>query len=350
MYIFGQEYIAFLQEALGRSKVVSGGRELQTRCKDCPDSSDPGSFGHLYISIPQSEEEVSLFDCKKCGAHGMIDTERLMRWGIYQEGISIGLSNHNKKALQNKKNFKYIDRDVYYLRNQYIREGKLSDIKLRYINNRIGTHLTMEDIKKLKIILNLEDVLKANKITDLSRSQNIVHQLDQNFMGFISADNAFVNLRRLVDEGKVYETIDKRYVNYNIFSKFSNTERFYTVPNTLQLERIMEPIQIHIAEGSFDILSIQQNLRQDVNYKSIFTSVGGSGYMGVAQYFISKMKLPYTELHIYPDNDKSGSDKKMQYISNEMKRLGTTTYIHRNLIGKDFGVKPSEIKESIYTV
>lgn len=350
MYIFGEEYIKFLQSNLSKAHPASGRREIQTRCKYCPDSSDPRSKGHMYISIPQDETEVSSFYCQKCGAHGVVDNEVLMRWGIYSDIIGTQLFNHNKKAFKYSKNNKYLDREVYYLRNTFVTRDELSDRKLAYINNRIGTNLSYDDLLQLKIALNLGDIINQNNITKFTRSDSILQQLDKYFLGFISADNAFINMRILSKPGVVYESIDKKYINYNIFNKFNNTEKFYTVPGNISMG--MERTRIHIAEGPFDILSILFNLRYNEYNKSIFTSITGGGYASLVHYFITKFKLPFVEVHLYPDNDKVGSDDRLKYIVYELKDINIPVYIHRNVYPnqKDFGVPKHKIEERIYNL
>jgi hypothetical protein len=154
-------------------------------------------------------------------------------------------------------------------------------------------------------------------------------------------------MRRVCDEGKVYKSIDKRYINYKLFDKFDTSERFYTIPTRLDLTK-PERIKINIAEGPFDILSIYKNIRKEE--PGIYSSVAGSNYIGLCLYFLETFKLPYVEFHIYPDNDKYGSNEVMNKISYTLKDIGAPIYIHRNLYDgqKDFGVSPDKIKESIY--
>ena len=173
--------------------------------------------------------------------------------------------------------------------------------------------------------------------------------MDINFLGFISIDNAFLNMRKLCDDGKVYQSIDKRYINYKIFDKFDTSERFYTIPTEIDLN-IPERLKIHIAEGPFDILSIYKNLRHEE--RGIYTSVAGSNYSGLALYFLQMFKLPYVEFHFYPDNDKYGSNDAMNRVANILRPIQAPIYIHRNLYPgeKDFGVSLSNIKESIYMI
>lgn len=343
-----KKYKEFLLSAIPTAKLASGGTFINCRCFNCPDSSNPKSK-HFYIAIPQAEDEPSWYYCHKCHCSGLVTHKTLIEWGIYDENIAINLTDHNKKCSTKSKNSKYYDRSVYNLFNSKTIDNNISRIKLNYINNRLGYNFTYEELRKLKIVLNLNDILRQNNITKLTRDINIVNQLDINFLGFISIDNAFLNMRKLCDDGKVYQSIDKRYINYKIFDKFDTSERFYTIPTEIDLN-IPERLKIHIAEGPFDILSIYKNLRHEE--RGIYTSVAGSNYSGLALYFLQMFKLPYVEFHFYPDNDKYGSNDAMNRVANILRPIQAPIYIHRNLYPgeKDFGVSLSNIKESIYMI
>lgn len=343
-----KRYKEFLLSAIPTAKPASGGTFINCRCFNCPDSSNPKSK-HFYIAIPQSHDEPSWYYCHKCHCSGVITHKTLIEWGIYDENIAIDITDHNKKCSTKTKNSKYYDRTTYRLFNSATSDDDISRYKLNYINNRIGYNFSYEELRKLKIVLNLGDIIKENHINNLTRDINIVNQLDENFLGFISIDNAFLNMRRLCDDGKVYQSIDKRYINYKIFDKFDTTERFYTIPTEINLNT-PERIKIHIAEGPFDILSIYKNIRHEE--KGIYTSVAGSNYAGLSLYFLQMFKLPYVEFHFYPDNDKFGSNQVMNKVANILRPLQCPIYIHRNLYPgeKDFGVRLDHIKESIIKI
>jgi hypothetical protein len=300
----------------------------------------------MYISIPENDNEPSKFNCFRCPAKGIVTDKTLTEWGIYDDNIAIMLINHNK----NIKGGRYIfQRDVARLVYRYSKRDKLTMDKLQFINNRLGTCLTIDDCLRLKIILNLKDLLTQNNITTYTRHESIVNELDLGFMGFLSLDNSFVNLRRIVAPGKVYHSIDQRYVNYNIFNKFDNAERFYTIPTTIDLSST-ERIKLHIAEGPFDILSIYLNLRHQE--PGIYTCIAGNNYIGILRHFILTMKLNYIELHVYPDEGNGGEESKMLSIVNFCNPMGIPIYIHRNRMPgeKDMGVPIERIQEEIYQI
>lgn len=66
------EYKNFLlQNIQPWAKEASGGREINCRCFYCPDSKTR-SKGHMYIKIPQSENDISTFYCQKCKTTGIV--------------------------------------------------------------------------------------------------------------------------------------------------------------------------------------------------------------------------------------------------------------------------------------
>lgn len=337
---FSKDYTQFLLSTIPTAKVASGGREVKCRCFYCPDSKDP-KHSHFYISIPEGGQP-SKYYCQKCGSRGFVTHNTLLDWGVWDDQVALELIEYNKTVKIQSSNNRL---KIYRLINQLPRDNDISKFKLGYINSRLGTNYTYDDLVNLKIVLNLGDLLNSNHIEKLTRTNNIVDQLDINFLGFISIDNAFVNMRRLCDEGLVYKGIDKRYINYDIFSKDDTSQRFYTIPTQVDIFQI--PIKIHIAEGPFDILSIYENVRH--REPGVYTSIGGSNYMGVIMYMIETLKLPCVEVHIYPDNDNIGNNRKMMFIYKHLKDLNINMYMHRNTYPgeKDFGVSPDHIQEQI---
>jgi hypothetical protein len=341
-----QEYRDFLLSHIPGSKPASGGSMINCRCRYCPDSRDPKSK-HMYISIPKNDREPSFYYCHKCHASGIVTNKTLLDWNIYEDNIAVALIELNRNAKRYSKNTKYFA-SYYNLTNPIPEDNELNRIKLNYIRNRIGYPITYQECKDYKIALSLNDLLRVNRVEQLTRAENIVEQLDGNFLGFISIDNAFLNMRRLCEPGLLFEGIDKRYINYKIFDKFDTSERFYTIPTSIDLTAPSR-IKINIAEGPFDILSIYLNVRN--KEPGIYTSIAGSNYYGQALYFLERFKLPYVELHFYPDNDNLGSANQMNIVANNLKELDLSMpiYIHRNMYPneKDFGVDPSHIQESI---
>lgn len=343
--MLADQYRDFLLSHIPTATPANGGKQVHCRCFFCPDSSNPNSK-HFYISIPENENEPSLYYCHKCHNSGIVTPKKLIEWDIFEDEMGIELTFHNRTALKTSKFSKYTSNVKYNIFNFVTTNSEISRIKLEYINKRLGTELTFEELRNLKIVLNLKDILKSNNITYLTRDPKIIDQLDINFLGFLSIDNAFLNMRRICDEGLVYKTIDKRYINYKLFDKDDTSERFYTIPSEIDLSN-PERVKIHVAEGPFDILSIYKNLRHEE--RGIYTSIGGSNYKGIAMYFLEKFRIPYSEFHYYPDNDKFGSNDNMEKIATYLRSLNIPMFLHRNTMPneKDFGVSLDRIRETI---
>ena len=342
---FGDQFIEFIERMFPEAKRASGGREIRVRCRYCGDSKDP-THSHMYIHVPVDNSDAPTFHCFLCQTSGLVSSKTLIEWGVYDPSFASDLDKNNKNASKNTK-FKGYE-SVHYPFYNVVRNGELAEKKIQYIKSRIGVELSIQECLRQKIVLNLKDILDYpyNGISEYTRHPNIVQQLNDNFVGFMSLDNNFVNLRRIVNKGIVYEGIDKRYINYNVHGKIDNTEKMYIMPDTEDLT-IPHRIQIHIAEGPFDILSIRYNLRKGES--GIFGAVTGSGYRGLIMHLICNYQLFYFDLHVYPDNDEHGDDYIMNSIKRYIEPYGARLYIHRNIYQgeKDFGVTPDRIIESI---
>lgn len=339
-----EKYKQFLLSNLRGAKLGSGGKEVIGRCVSCSDSKNPNE-GHFYISIPQAEGELSFHNCFKCHYGGIVTYQKLLEWGMFDAEMALELEENNKKALLNPYYAMRYNQNIFKLDNLYVTQDELSEKKLQYINNRLGLNFGYQDLLDNKVVLNLNDLLKSNYIKDLTRHPNIVSQLDSSFLGFISFDNAFINMRNLTSGGKVYENIDRRYINYNIFAKEDNTCKFYVSPAKIDIAS-PNPIKLHIAEGPFDALSIKYNLRKEFN-QSIYSAVTGSGYKGMIRYFIATQKLMNLEIHVYADTDIERW--KITDIADSISIYKYPFYLHRNVYPnqKDMGVRPELIRESI---
>ena len=339
-----EKYIEYLLGYLTPwAKPASGRKEVQTRCRYCAYSKNPKS-GHFYIQVPRNDKELSYFYCQKCHIKGVVTATKLMEWGIYDSELCLEVSKHNKSASKYGNNKNYLNNDIFRLNNTYISQDRLSEAKLGYINKRLGLNLSYQDLLNNKIVLNLQDVLCTNNITNLTRDSRIVKELDESFLGFISYDNAFINMRNL-RRGHVNPNIDKKYINYNIFDKYDNTKKYYINPCQFDLYDL-EPIKVHIAEGPFDALSIKYNVRKDFS-RSIYVAACGSGYHGMCRDIILNSKIPNLEFHIYPDMDIK--QNVMTDLYQYLKPFQFPIYVHRNVYEgeKDFGVKADHIKETI---
>jgi hypothetical protein len=340
--MFSENFKNFLLSGIPTAKVVSGGSHVACRCFECGDSKKDSRSKHLYISMP-TDNDPPLYYCHLCNCSGVVTYRKLIDWGIYDPDIATDLLSHYI-GVGNSSKVRSIGKDkVYYLRNDYMYDDYRSHLKMTYINNRLGTNLQPEDFMRLKVVMNLHDILEINNITTYTREISIVNDLDRAFVGFLSLDNGFIIFRKLDDE-LVYKSIDHRYVNYRIFDKEETSQRFYVVPQAVDL---LSPyrIKLHIAEGVFDILSIYLNVRKQE--PGIYSTVCGSNYSSIISYFMIEKQIPNLEIHLYPDNDQP--NKKMKDIVDKFNPYQVPIYIHRNISPheKDFGVSSDRIVEVV---
>ena len=338
------KYRNFLLQRMQYATQGSGGDEVICKCMYCPDN---GDHYHMNISIPRTEKELSFFNCWKCHTSGVVTYKKLLEWGVYDADIATELSVHNQTAfnsspigLSELSNFN---------RHLIVRNTPCpqNDIKLKYINDRLGINLEYEAADCMNIVLNVGELLFNNHIQNTTRDPRAFQSLCDNFVGFLSADNCYVNLRRIVSEGMLHKSVDKKYINYNIFGKKDNTMKFYSIPSYINTDSMIE---VHIAEGPFDILSVRTNLigsELNPNPNKCYFAVAGNEYLTLLRYLMTNMKLLYLEFHFYLDNDEAGS-YTWKTIMEFLKPLYLIPiYIHKNAIGKDMGVPMNQIEEVV---
>ena len=202
--LYGQNFIAMIKSFYPEAKVASGGREIVVRCRACGDSSN-SRHAHLYISVPQSADEVALYQCKKCSNHGIVDDIFLRQYGCEDSRILIDIVSHNNELKKNPKYSILRSMSIYPLRNTFISNQPWNTMKLSYINSRIGSNFAFEDLSKLKIFLNLYDVLNQNRlvttrhktVTDALNEQNVTWFYQQQAL----RDSAITSIKRPIGGG-----------------------------------------------------------------------------------------------------------------------------------------------------
>ena len=338
-----EKLIEILKRHVPELKLASGGKELTFRCRFCGDSIKDSKSRHFYMSLP-TDDEPSLFRCFKCNVKGVTTPKMLASIGIIDPDLSVGLELFNSQILTYSKNIRYKDLDVYYLNNNRISNVPMSADKLNYINSRIGTNLTYNDLIDNKIVLNISDIFIANPTLQFTRDERIMSELNESFIGFISVDNCFLNMRNLNIDG-VSESINKRYINYRIFNKYDNTQKYYVPPVDINLSSPGR-IKLHVAEGPFDILSIKYNCRNCED--GIYSAIGGNTYLNIIQTFLNVHGIINMEPHVYLDNDVDGY-RVCNNIADYLEPYNIPLYIHTNEYNgeKDFGVSKDRISEKV---
>lgn len=344
--LYKENFISMIKSIIPTARPVSGRTEMVVRCPFCGDS-DIKSHAHFYISVPQGPEDLSFYQCKRinCMAKGILNDETLRKLGCSNTNILVELSKHNADILKLPKYQTIKSINIYPLQNKYIRQDNNNQYKLNYLNQRIGANFTLQDVLELKIFLNLYDVLNTNRLP-LTRKKFITDQMDLYFIGFISYDNSYCGLRKVV-ERELYESINKRYVNYELVKKIDEAKNYYVIPTRINILD-PSPIRVHIAEGQIDILGVYYNINHCNRYQNIYIACGGKSYKQALEFIFNEFGLINYELHFYPDRDVNDNYFR-RLILNTFLLLPTDIYIHRNIFEdeKDYGVPITKIKEDI---
>ena len=326
------------------AKIVSGGREILKRCHICGDSRDP-TDAHMYIGF---KDGVILYNCFKCNEKGIVDGKFMRDLGCYDPSIITLCQEQNSNSANSTRTQSGQLRHVNARTLQFpVSNNEFAQKKLDYFNRRLGLRFDYSDLVANKIVLNLKEFLLFNGITRFTRNEELMDLLDKFFIGFLSCDNRYIILRRLVPEGKLPQYIDTRYVNYNIFGS-NNGNKFFIIPAMID---VLRPISIHIAEGVFDVLSIYHNLHKLNGYSNaIYAAVCGKNYMSLIEFLIMSHGFITFDLHLYPDADID--DREMVNIKNNLRAFNIRIFIHRNRYPgeKDYGVSMDRINDVYYNI
>ena len=322
---------------------------VMLNCPLCIKEGRPDIHYHMGINVGKNGKAL-YFKCFRNSNHqGILTPENLAlladdRAYLIDDNLIEALNKYNK-------HHQLLSRYKINLLNQYninlpnINQNEINQYKLKYINRRLGTCLDFREIKLDKIVFKLTDLLKYNNINQYSRSQGIMNLIDLYFIGFLTNNNASVILRNIA-YGKIDlpEVINYRYIKYPIIEGADSG--YYIISSS---NNIYNTIKVHIAEGTFDTLSVFYNLREANRIDNIYCSIGGNSYLNCIKYFLVNIGLIKVEFHIYIDNDIRSF--VIPQIKSFLHPLNIPAYIHFNGSGeKDFGVIKEKIKECIIKV
>ena len=336
-----------LHELFPEAKDASGKREVTINCPLCEREGKPDHGRHMYISLG-FDDKPPMYNCFKSTTHrGILSQSFLEEFSKHSQYIDTELMENLEKENKRVSNLGAyrLNRNKQYgffiLPSQ---NNALSDAKLRYINNRLGLALNYQDLKENKIILNISDLLRYNSIKTATRSEYIMNFLNTYFLGFMTNTNGSIIMKNISDPKKVQlpESIDSRYIKYNLVD--NAISGYYVIPSNVDLA---SHVNIRIAEGTFDILSVFYHLCNQDRLNNIYLSIGSNAYLSAIKYFATSIGVVNATYHLYIDNDIPG------HILPQIKDMISPlheVYIHINASPgeKDFGVHPSRISEYVY--
>lgn len=336
--------------------------EINIRCPICGDSIKSERHAHLYIRIPRNDDEPWLCFCHRCNYSGLINQDLFRKiTGLSSSNskdLIISFSKYQNVTKNNRTNGIKHDYGMNALlnrRNVGISNSKnpLNDLKMEYINDRLGLNLSYNDLKKYKIILDLNEINQVNHL-GLENSMRNLNYISTNYMGFISHDNEYCILRYVGDKlgldrnNPFYNNNNfkpMRYLNYSLFPSndgYDRGNKFYIIPN--KIEMMCNTLKLNITEGIFDILGVYHHvLNMERNDDTLNVAICGFSYLPAIEYILS-LGFINIEFNLYIDADKI---KEIKYTIN---RLKDNPFIKRskfrvyyNGLNKDFGIRKETI-------
>ena len=326
-------------------KRVSGNNsQLYTRCPFCGDSSRDSLAKHFYIKIDIDNDDIPImYNCFRasCAQSGIMTSDVLRMLDIYDLEMSSSLSRYNKKASKNISNSKFSSGKLDYSVPPF-QSTENNVRKVKYIEDRLGINLSSHDIGKFKIVTSLKEFLLFNKIEYITCKDNIARQIEADYVGFLSVFNNFIVFRDITGNHK------ERYIKYTIKRDLYNNGTFYSIPTTVDLLS-SDKIELHVAEGTFDILSVYFNILNQESKNKVFISITSGNYSSAIGYFIKLGIVGNVDIHIYSDK---GVDIR-QYRKQVKNKYGVwidSIYIHYNELEKDCGVPRDKIQLKTFTL
>lgn len=344
----------FLLTHFPNAHTASGGKEVVIRCPFCGDSQKDMRDAHFYIGLQTQYDNERYqappkYHCFLCNKGGTLTGNLLLEmldYSVDDESIIYEL-NVAANKFKNKRTATSKIKKYNYTTIGCCENSKLDIEKLDYINNRLGIKLTIEQALKDKIVFNLLYFLYYNGINKVNVSDAELNAISKYFIGFLSIDNSFIIFRNCSGKKMELESLKKRYKKYQIIGDEDDISliKYYCLPSIIN-PMSMDPVNIHVAEGPFDILSICYNLNNNNRNNQVYISAGGKGYFGAVKAVIDILKLsPNLNIHIYPDNDVE--DDKLRLYLKRFTDINIPVYLHRNVYNgeNDFGVRMDHITD-----
>lgn len=310
------------------------GLEHNIRCPFCGDSIKSPTHAHLWIHIDPDTQEGMPWYCFRCGAKGTVNDDFLDEIGVMLSSDELDeLKSFNKKAMKLAARRGLTEAEKFTVPLSESRSTTLA--KLNYLNERLGVGFDLEAARKNKIVLSLLDFMAANELRVIPALEDWKYrQLEQHFIGFLSSNNNVITFRNI----DPHTESKMRYYKVVINPLSTNEASFYSIPARLSILD-PAPIDVHITEGTFDILAVKYHLHPTDDH-ALFYAACGFRYTGIVRHLVSCGICSNLTLHIYADKDKSDSEHRELIRTSPIMAFADHIYLHRNRTRgeKDYGV------------
>lgn len=325
--------------------------QYQTRCPYCGDTQRNFNTGHFYVRCDVNDNYPIVYNCFKCPAQGVLTRETLEMLGISDSLMSSSIDSVMKKCTdiktmgyQKETSFKVFPFQLPQLTHRIQ--------KIKYLENRLGIHVTESIAKETKMVTSLKDFLDYNQINYLSCNPYIAKQLEEKYIGFLSYGNSHILFR------DVTETEKYSWVKYPIVPSSAQNMTAYSIEGSVDLFT-QDIIHINLCEGVFDAISICYNLGYHID-NCVNMCVCGKNYNRMIRHLVTRGLFGYNVvLNIFSDNDKDFNPKKENYdttIDYYKKALSMYTILFKeinvyyNRLYKDCGISRENIELKKYRI
>lgn len=278
-----------------RSDFNVGRTNILMRCPVCGDPTSKTSR-NFSVKINVEENEPMVYQCFRasCQASGYLDIDFIQRYLHCNDmKVILELSKHNSKLIKKRNKLsKLVAKDL----NLVNLKNEQNEQKLKYINKRLGLDLSIKDLKKLKIQLDLKEFIKMNNIK-AKRKESEVDFLSKNTIGFVSSFNDYIICRYVVKS-------EIRYINFKLHPDIPDDEKtkIYTIPVEIDLLSA-EASTLHIAEGPISILGGYFHAPYKYPGNNIYSANCGGGYYKTIATLCKQYGLTKIRIVIYSDSE-----------------------------------------------
>lgn len=368
MNLTKDDFTSQIKEVLSRLKVkkisASNGRQSIVRCPYCGDSRNKAHH-HLYIKL----EMPSFFFCQICGTAGLTDKALFTDLNLYDPVLYNMLDEVNKDFARDQKKVITVRKNQGVSQNPLVKTNKASkkasntngaDVgiveipeegftipiydfshpelqsKIKYLENRLGVKVNQNFCRKYKVILDSDYFFAVNNITRYTQKDNVLDDLREMYIGFLSSDSNFITFRCVESNIKGLT----RYYDYNITGIADNRGKFYTSANLLDC--MGETLTINMAEGIISAIGGNEYLgKYDRN--TIVCAANGKGFKSIVNQFV-KLGFLSIQLNFFIDSDVDNSHVEEMFQHNYLTNsIDFKLNILRNTLKEDFGYPKSEI-------
>ena len=317
----------------------STGTQWVVRCPYCGDSQKSSDHGHFSILIDTNSDTPMLYRCLRCNEVGLLSADTLE---------DLGLLIDREFTQDLKKGYRRVLNTVYYQtkpKNYKIPHYEVTagnQEKLYYLNSRLDTGFTLEEMEQNRIILSFISFLEHNNIKHIpGLTPQTIAALENDYIGFLSSNRNRIVFRSIRPNPQY------RYFKVILDPRNLSKDTFYAIPSQFNLYYTSD-VHVHIAEGTFDILSIRYNLPHSEGGLHLYYASCGFNFNSIIRYLVAKGVNTDIHAHIYSDKDKDDNEHCKYLNAPQSKFWLDHVQIHRNQYPgeKDYGVPRGRIRDS----